>query len=173
MMASRTQQSSRSRTRIRELKRFAIGLHTHGAPPDPPSERGGNGCSVSPPLSEGGQGGVLKSSSCTSLVFIRIPFGSPPLEKGGQGGYPRETTAWCAFPDGCPPRNCRIGPTYWLCLFNPPCPPSQGGDVPITRNKNTRLESRRSSSVNPTFQHPSRGGAFASALARQPKREPL
>ena len=69
----------------------------------------------------------------------------PPLKKGGQGGVsPRNHSLVRVFPDGSPPRICRIGPTYWLCLLTPPAPPSQGGDVPMTRNKNTHLESTAS-----------------------------
>ena len=67
--------------------------------------------------------GVMKSSSCTSLVFIRIPLRCPPLEKGGQGGITAEPQPVSRFRDGCPPRTCRIGPTYWPCLLPPPAPP--------------------------------------------------
>ncbi len=52
----------------------------------------------------------------------------PPLRRGGRGGIPRNHSL-VRFRDGCPPRNCRVGPTYWLCLLTPPAPPSQGGDV--------------------------------------------
>ncbi len=65
----------------------------------------------------------------------------PPLEKGGQGGYPRVTTAWCAVPGRLSSAELSYRPNVLAMPFDSPCRPFSRGDAPITRNKNTRLES--------------------------------
>ena len=77
-----------------------------------------------------GQAEVMKSSYCTSLVFIRIPLRVVPLEKGGRGEYPSVTTAWCAVPGRLSSAELSHRPNILAIPFNPPGPPSQGRDVP-------------------------------------------
>ena len=85
--------------------------------------------------------GVIKNWACTSSVLIRIPLRVvPPLRRGGRG-YPRVTTAWCAVPGRLSAADLSHRPNVLAMPLNPPCPPFSGGDVPMTRNKNTRLES--------------------------------
>ena len=80
----------------------------------------------------------MKSSSCTSLVFIQISLRVvPPCEGGAEGVSPRNH-GLVRFRDDCPPRNCRVGPTYWLCLLTPPLPPfSRGGRSDDAQQKHT------------------------------------
>ena len=66
----------------------------------------------------------MKSSSCTSSVFIRIPLRVvPPLRRGGRGGIPGVTTAWSAVPGRLSSAELSHRPNVLVMPFHPPCPP--------------------------------------------------
>ena len=128
------------------LERLTLGLVVRGHRPEP---------------------WVMKSSSCTSLVFIRIPLRVvPSLEKGRQGGYPRVTTAWCAVPGRLSSPELSHRPNVLALPLNPPCPPfARGGRTNDAQQKHTS-SIHHSSSVNPNFSTPQgSAGWFAPAAA--------